>query len=53
MTKTAWKLNYSLPAYRGQVYIERKWLFDDKPPLIERKLINSSEIPFYIIKTGA
>lgn len=46
--KTKWKLNIDLPAYHGQVYIERKWLFDDKPPLVERKLINSSEIPFYI-----
>ena len=46
--KSLWKIDHDLPSYRGTLYIKRKWVIDDKPNLTERKLINSSEIPFYI-----
>ena len=47
-TKSLWKIDHDLPSYRGTLYIKREWVIGDKPNLIERKLINSSEIPFYI-----
>ena len=46
--KSLWKIDHDLPSYRGTLYIKREWGIGDKPNLIERKLINSSEIPFYI-----
>jgi len=46
--KSLWKIDHDLPSYRGTLYIKRAWVIDGKPNLTERKLINSSEIPFYI-----
>ena len=46
--RSSWKIDHDLPSYRGTLYIKREWNINGKPNLTERKLINSSEIPFYI-----
>jgi len=46
--KSLWEIDHELPSYRGTLYIKREWVVDGKPNLTERKLIHSSEIPFYI-----
>jgi hypothetical protein len=49
MKKTRWKIDETRDGYRGTLYIIRKWKsYDGKPDLIERKLINVSDIPFYM-----
>ena len=49
MKKTNWKIDKNNNSYRGTLYIIREWIFkDNKPNLIEKKLINVSDIPLYI-----
>jgi len=48
MHKTHWQIDTERNGYRGFLYIIRKWIFSDKPPLVERKFIHVSDIPLYV-----
>lgn len=47
MNKTGWVINWE-QTDRFQTCIERRWLFDDKPPLTERRWIDKTMLGFYI-----
>ena len=47
MNKTGWVINWD-QTDRFQTCIERQWLFDDKPPLTERRWVDKAMLGFYI-----
>ena len=48
MSKTKWAINWELSEDRSQFCIERQWLFNDKPPLTERRWVDKAMLGFYI-----
>ena len=48
MNKTKWTINWEQSEDRSQFCIERQWLFDDKPPLTERRWVDKAMLGFYI-----